>query len=185
MSGYSDIAERCSPISPTSATVHGMAMTSGHHRLRIGRVSLPGQIYLVTFCTQGRRPLFADLRVASTAVVVLRDAHWWKEAKPLAWVLMPDHWHGLIQLRGTAQLSRVIGRLKGGSAHRLGALFPDLRPVWQPAFHDHALRRDEDVPDCVRYLLDNPVRAGLASSAQAYPHRGGDWLDAYLRDDSG
>ena len=124
--------------------------------------------------------MFGDPVVAEAAISILCDATYWRDAEPCAWVLMPDHWHGLVQLQGQAALSKVIGRLKGGSAYRLGCTFPHLRPVWQDAFHDHALRRDENVAACVRYLLENPVRAGLVTDAGEYPYRGGPSADASL-----
>lgn len=124
--------------------------------------------------------MFEAPHVARIAVSILSDAAYWRDATCWAWVLMPDHWHGLIQLQGEAGLSKGVGRLKGGSAYRLGRAFPRLRPVWQDAFHDHALRREEDEAACVRYLLDNPVRAGLAASAEKYPYHGEPWADACL-----
>ncbi len=155
-------------------------MPYGHHRLRIGRASAPGRLYLITFCTQARRPLFEVPAVAEAGVSILGDPAQWPQASLLAWVLMPDHWHCLIRLEHEAGVSQVVGHAKGGSAYRLGHRFPHLRPIWQPAFHDHALRRDEDAPACVRYLLDNPVRAGLVADAGRYPYRGGPWADACL-----
>ena len=43
-------------------------------------------------------------------------------------------------------------------------------PIWQPGYHDHALRDDEDYGARVRYTLENPVRAGLPERPEAYPY---------------
>jgi len=44
--------------------------------------------------------------------------------------------------------------------------------LWQPGYHEHILR-DEEVSDIVaRYILENPVRAGLASQLGEYPFAG-------------
>ena len=37
-------------------------------------------------------------------------------------------------------------------------------------FHDRALRKQDDLAEMVRYVLGNPVRAGLSASMDAYPH---------------
>jgi putative transposase len=42
--------------------------------------------------------------------------------------------------------------------------------VWLPGFHDHALRAEEATADVVRYIIENPVRAGLVKEVGAYPY---------------
>jgi putative transposase len=158
-------------------------MSPCQYRLRIGRVSQTGQVYFVTFCTHGRRPLFADAQPAGTAAVALLDPRRWTQARLLTWVLMPDHWHGLIELGGTASLSGVIGRLKGASAHAIGWKYPKTRPVWQDGFHDRALRDEDALPDVARYIVWNPIRAGLATSPAGYPYWGSRWREAFVGTD--
>jgi putative transposase len=45
-------------------------------------------------------------------------------------------------------------------------------PLWQTVFHDRVLREGDDSRGVVRYLLNNPVRAGLVNSAADYPWSG-------------
>ncbi|MGE4071328.1 MAG: transposase [Lysobacterales bacterium] len=148
--------------------------TKGHRALRQGRVSLPNQVYLLTFCTMQRYPWFAEPAYASKAGEVLALDGSWSGAIPLAWVLMPDHWHGLVELNGREPLGRVIARLKGLTTRA----FPsDLRKrIWQRAFHDHSLRTEECILDVGRYILANPVRAGLVRRMEQWPWRGGTLL---------
>jgi putative transposase len=155
-------------------------MSHGHHRLRKGRVSRPGQIYLVTFCTHTRKPIFRNTEIATDAVAALLESRHWTDARLLTWVLMPDHWHGLIQLENDLPLARVVGHLKGASARCLGMRYPFVRPVWQDAFHDHALRTDDDLLATARYIVDNPIRAGLAKSPSQYPYWGSLWPEDFI-----
>jgi hypothetical protein len=48
--------------------------------------------------------------------------------------------------------------------------------VWQTSFHDHALRREEDVLSVARFVVANPLRAGLVKSLRDYPHWDAVWL---------
>ena len=89
---------------------------------------------------------------------------------------MPDHVHWLIQLTGLIRLSAVIQLVKSVSAHNLNKLSNRKGPVWQDGFHDHAVRRDEDVRGVARYVVANPVRAGLVESVGDYPHWDAIWL---------
>lgn len=146
----------------------------GHAALRRGRISLTGQIYLVTFATRDRIPLFADAAHATTMAPAIIATSLWQHSQLLAWVLMPDHWHGLIQLGGNETLSPVIQRLKTNTAKRLPTAI--TRPIWAAGFHDHALRKDEDLLATARYLVRNPVRAGIAKTPREYPYWNAAWL---------
>jgi hypothetical protein len=50
------------------------------------------------------------------------------------------------------------------------------QPVWQRGYHDHAVRREEDIKSLARYVIANPVRAGLTHSVGSYPHWDAAWL---------
>lgn len=52
----------------------------------------------------------------------------------------------------------------------------DPVPVWSRAFHDHAVRREEDLDAMARYVIGNPVRAGLAADVMGYPYWDAAWL---------
>jgi len=46
------------------------------------------------------------------------------------------------------------------------------RRLWQSGFYDYVLRDDDPVPAIVKYIIGNPVRAGIAADASQYPHSG-------------
>ena len=139
--------------------------------LRKGRVSLPGQVYHISTITLDRQPVFSDLRSARLLINTLREAQVRGEVTTLAFVVMPDHLHWLMQLEVGATLSDVVGAVKGVTAHRLG------KRIWQGGFHDHALRQEEDLLKVARYIVANPLRAGLAGRLADYPHWDAIWLE--------
>lgn len=89
---------------------------------------------------------------------------------------MPDHWHGLFVLGTGESLSDTIRRLKGASARELRLRHPQLEGIWAPAYHDRVLRAEEDIRDAARYVVMNPVRAGLAGRIADYPFWDAVWL---------
>lgn len=98
------------------------------------------------------------------------------DAELLCWVLMPDHFHGLLQLHGVQGLSRCVQRLKGratAACHEAGG---NDRPIWGRGFHDHAMRHDEDILATARYIIANPRRAGLVPGPMHYPYWDAKWL---------
>ena len=140
------------------------------HRLRQGRHSQSQQIYLITTVTHARRPVFNYFALARHLIGLLRQAQERQQATTLAYVLMPDHLHWLMQLGEQESLSKCVHRIKSISAHAC----PEA--LWQKGFHDHAVRAEEDLPAIARYIVSNPVRAGLVARTGQYPHWDAIWV---------
>jgi putative transposase len=89
---------------------------------------------------------------------------------------MPDHLHWLLQLQD-GSLQSLVRRFKStsGAAINRAFLTPGAR-VWQPGFHDRAVRDGEDIRGIARYIVANPLRAGLVRSVREYPHWNASWL---------
>ena len=145
------------------------------HALRRGRVSLARHAYLVTTVSRGRQRLFADFETGCVAARAMNDPRAWDDARLLAWVLMPDHWHGLILLGERRPLSQVVQRLKSNSARAINSIQDSQGAVWQPGFHDHAIRGERNLEAAARYLVANPLRAGLVASLRDYPFWDAQW----------
>ena len=144
--------------------------------LRIGRVSVPGHVYLVTTVVDGRRKVFLDLMAARELVGALRYQQEVGNARTLAFVVMPDHLHWLVELGERLPLSEVVGTVKAYSARRMRQLAGVEGRLWQAGFHDHAVRAEEDLRALARYVIYNPVRSGLAESVRDYPHWDAIWV---------
>lgn len=138
--------------------------------LRKGRVSLPNHAYLVTVVTKSRIPVFNSLSTARIAVRCFYDKGVEKHAQTLAFVVMPDHIHWLIQMTDGGNLPEIIRLYKS----KVSVLLQQR--IWQRGFHDHALRDGEEVRDIARYIVANPLRAGLCKSIGEYPHWDAIWL---------
>ena len=145
------------------------------NHLRRGRFSEPGRIYLLTTTTKDRYPFFADFRTARSIPWHLELAESEGSLRTLAWVLMPDHFHWLIELHD-ATLCSVMRRFKSRS--RCALYKQDLLKgrLWQPGYHDHAVRGGEHLRDFARYVVLNPVRAGLVKRIGDYPYWNAVWL---------
>ncbi|WP_375740138.1 transposase [Pseudomonas boanensis] len=143
--------------------------------LRKGRVSEPGRIYLLTTVTRDRAPLFAQW---PAACLVAREIHAMAGRtgiSTLAWVLMPDHLHWLVKLE-SGELGRYVQRLKSRTAIALNWLNNHTGAVWQRGYHDHAVRNEADVKSMARYIVANPLRAGLVKNIGDYSLWDVTWL---------
>ena len=88
-----------------------------------------------------------------------------------AYCVMPDHVHVLLAgLNARSSLPAFAHRFK----QSLGFRFKQAtgEPLWQRSYHDHVIRPDEPWQHHARYILENPVRAGLAQHAGDRPFSG-------------
>jgi putative transposase len=148
----------------------------GYSALRRGRVSIPGQPYLLTTATDRRRDLFDDFERATAFCRELHGRQVFADHDLLCWVLMPDHWHGLLVLGEHESLARCMQRFKSVSALALRRLDAGIGNVWARGYHERAVRSSESLIESARYVIANPVRAGLAARAGSYPFWDAAWL---------
>ena len=85
-----------------------------------------------------------------------------------AWVVMPNHVHLLITPQ--VEVTALLRRLKGASARESNKFLGQTgRTFWQNESYDRLVRSAEEFQRIENYILQNPVRAGLARSADEYP----------------
>jgi putative transposase len=127
--------------------------------------------YSLTFCTQNRRRAFETPQNVTAAWDQILRASRETEMDILAYCFMPDHLHLVTQgAADSADLKVFVRMAKQYSgyehARRTG------HPLWQRYCFEHVIRDDERLDRVVRYVLENPIRAGLARSVSDYPHVG-------------
>jgi putative transposase len=88
------------------------------------------------------------------------------------WVIMPNHVHLLFT--PAIDSSVALRRLKGASAREANKLLGLTgQPFWQGESYDHLVRSQEEFERIENYILQNPVRAGLARVEEEYPWSSG------------
>ena len=145
--------------------------------LRKGRYSEPQQAYFVTTVLAEREQrYFADYSCARRVVAEMRTLHDDEVVNSLAWVIMPDHVHWLFQLGERIDLSIAVKRFKARSGRRVNSHLNRRGALWKKSFHDHAVRKEEDIRGIARYIVANPLRAGLVEHIGDYPLWDAIWL---------
>jgi REP element-mobilizing transposase RayT len=88
--------------------------------------------------------------------------------------VMPDHAHLILtpmidEVRAEiVSLVDIMRAIKSASAHRINLRLGRRGPVWQEESFDHVLRSSEGLDAKVEYVLQNPVRKGIASTWTEY-----------------
>ena len=92
---------------------------SHSRNLRKGRYSESGRIYFVTSSCFRRRRVFSSDRAAKILSIEFLRVEIDGVCENLAFVVMPDHFHWLVQLNGGSTISHAVRLVKGRSARCL------------------------------------------------------------------
>jgi REP-associated tyrosine transposase len=120
--------------------------------------------------------VFAESGVAEECVLQLQQSAKRHDFVNVAHCFMPDHVHILVcGVSLQADLPAFMTHFKKITGFNYSQRFK--RRLWQPGYHDRILRDDESTEGVARYILENPVRAGLARQIGKYPNAGSDLYD--------
>ena len=117
-----------------------------------------------------------DERVAQ----IVKDALFYYDGnkyKIIAWCIMPNHVHTLIEVFNGISLSEIIHSWKSYSANQINKLLNRTGQVWMMEYFDRYIRDYEHFDKVVNYIHNNPVKAGLVKYPSEYR-----WSSAYEGD---
>ncbi len=137
--------------------------------------------YFVTICTSDHVFFFQNDTIRTTAQQCwLEIPSHFPLAKLDQWVIMPNHWHGILVIvsdcRGTAcraptgvleqfgsptpgSLPTIIRSFKSAATKRINAFrgTPGA-PVWQRNYHERVIRNEDELNFIRQYITENPVQ---------------------------
>jgi REP element-mobilizing transposase RayT len=96
----------------------------------------------------------------------------------LTWVIMPNHVHVLIETREGHPLCSVVQSCKTYTARRANALLGRHGVFWGRDYFDRFIRDDRHLAAVIRYIEQNPVRAGLVTRAEEWAYGSARWTRA-------
>lgn len=160
----------------SSSDITAVASPWGARARPSDRRSVAGRTYVVGVSTLYRRAVFDD-DDAARAVARVHAARWpWRDARVLAWVLMPDRWQALVRLGEQDSLSTLVGRFKGLTSRAVDTRHRVNGWLWGRGFTDRALADGDDPIAVARVLVAQPVRAGLVARPGDYAYWNAAWL---------
>ena len=111
--------------------------------------------------------LLGDPRAASIVVESLKHFDG-QRYRLLAWVVMPNHVHVLVELLPGQRLGRLVQTWKSFTAKAINQALGREGPVWFREYHDRWVRDDAHRAAAVEYIHQNPVKAGLVERAEMW-----------------
>jgi len=129
----------------------------------------PGAYSLTLACAH-RRAVFVDKCVVENCIEALRSGAEKRGVAVLAYCFMPDHLHLLVEGGAGSDVPQFVKDFKQRTSYAYRRVSGEA--LWQKSYYDHVLRREEDVREAARYVVGNPVRAGLVKAARDHPYSG-------------
>lgn len=139
--------------------------------------------YFVTICAAGKYPLFGFIRGGKVHLnnlgQIVNDC--WasielirKQVSLDAYIVMPNHIHGIIRLTEESEATAIPTRVQGMTSGSLGAILAQYksivtkrgqtlapaapRQIWQRNYYDHIIRNQKSLDKIRRYIVENPLR---------------------------
>ena len=125
-------------------------------------------VYFVTICTHQRQHLFGDVRDDTMILSKLGNLVqeiWLSIPSHKSnvilddFVVMPNHFHGLIVLDTDAPLlGTIIAHFKSAVTRTARQKNPLIDTIWQTRYHDHIVRNEEKLNFIRQYIQYNPAK---------------------------
>ncbi len=144
-------------------------------RLELENYAVAGTVWHVSLPTLERRKVLVTKAVNEMVIDALQFQCLKTNSQLLLYCLMPDHIHLLLAV-GDGNLVSLMRDVKTWTTRQWQRQSGERR-LWQDSFHDHGIRKTEDIDALVKYIIENPVRAGLVEQWWNYPWTGGTFIE--------
>jgi len=136
---------------------------------RVARVLADNEVYHVLNRGNGRSEVFHKAEDFAAFVALIGEAKERYPVKVLAYCLMSNHFHLLLQPAKGAELSKWMQWLMTSHVRRYHRHHGTSGHVWQGRFKSFRVKQDDHLLTAIRYVEGNPVRAGMVASAREWP----------------
>lgn len=87
----------------------------------------------------------------------------------LAWCVMPNHVHVMIETAEGFPLGDIVHSWKSYSAKQCNKMLHQTGRFWMPDYHDRFIRDETHFWRALAYIVENPVKAGLCEKVEDWP----------------
>jgi putative transposase len=135
----------------------------------VPRIEVPGGYYHLGTRGNDKQSIYLDDWDRRRFLVVLANV-----ARKYAWsiyayCLMGNHYHIVLRLSESAALSRGMCELNTAYARGFNARYRRINHLFGRRFWSEHIKTDAYLLEAVRYVVQNPVRAGLAGACEEWP----------------
>ncbi len=93
----------------------------------------------------------------------------------IAWCVMPNHVHVLIETQLGFRLGDIVREWKTFSARQINLSLERKGPLWADDYFDRMIRNEDQYYEVLFYIEQNPVKAKLVLKPELWP-----WSSAFM-----
>jgi putative transposase len=127
-----------------------------------------GLVYFVTTNTNEWEQIFSNAKFARIVVDAFQFGRGQNWFLLLGFVVMPDHIHIAI-VPQKRKIPEIVKGIKGYTARKINDLMNKKGKLWQKGYRDFVMDDIEAINQKLRYIEENPLRAGLTNDFKSYP----------------
>jgi len=139
-------------------------MTLKMTRRNLPHITIPGVAYHLTFRLKEGRLNAEEIKLVLEHIKSGEPEFY----KLFAAAVMPNHVHVLLQPGPGMEASRIWKGIKGASARKINLRRGTKGNIWDDERFDRIVRDEEDLEVKVKYILNNPVKAGMVKNGLQY-----------------
>ena len=140
--------------------------------MRKPRVIQAGATYHVVAKTNRGEFIFESNETKEMFIQVMKEAKRTYNFKIKHYCIMNNHIHLLLEPTGNTNLSGLMQWILGVFARRFNKMIGSFGHVWYDRFKSNIVRTFQQFTNTFEYISNNPVKAGICSSAKNYAYGG-------------
>jgi len=134
------------------------------------RIQAEDRTFFITSRTAEGKAILQTDRMADLFAEVLRGYMREAKFKVHDFVVMRNHVHLLLTIGSNMTIEKAMQLIKGSFSYRARTELGFRGEVWQRGFSDVRVRDEAGFRAHQLYIYNNPVKAGMARTAEEYPH---------------
>ena len=142
---------------------------------RVARQLQHGYCYHLLNRGNGKATLFLDRFDYSAFMKLLAGMRAGYDVRLLAYCLMPNHFHLVLQAEATGAVSEAMQWAQTSYVSRFRVKYGSTGHIFQGRFKSFPIQNDRHLLTVMRYVERNPVRANLVDSALGWPWSSSRW----------
>ena len=137
---------------------------------RVSRINIKSSFFHII--TQGinKEYIFENTEDIEYYIKTMWDLKEEYEINIIAYCIMNNHTHTLIETEKSSELSKYMQRLNTKYAKYYNKKYERVGYVFRDRYKSEGIYSRRHLYNCIKYIYNNPVKAGICDKAEDYPY---------------
>ncbi|HAD82101.1 MAG: hypothetical protein A2509_05030 [Candidatus Edwardsbacteria bacterium RIFOXYD12_FULL_50_11] len=139
--------------------------------------------HFITIVSSARRKILLTGNIPTILIENLAFYRKLHDFKLIGFVIMPDHVHLIIYPQGHNAINTILHDYKSYTAQIINIELKQKGSFWHKGFNDRLIRSHEELNNELRYIHNNPLKAGLVDNIEDYKFSSWQYYEDLIKDD--